>query len=80
MKKYVFVLLCLNYNYSFCVQILFQYSAVKSGQYGGGGEYDIQTGFGWTNGVALHLLDKYGDKLSSTDEQLLESTHGPPTY
>ncbi|VDD96909.1 unnamed protein product, partial [Enterobius vermicularis] len=32
---------------------------------GGGGEYEVQTGFGWTNGVILDLLDKYGDKMNS---------------
>ncbi|GMT00414.1 hypothetical protein PENTCL1PPCAC_22588, partial [Pristionchus entomophagus] len=33
---------------------------------GGGGEYEVQTGFGWTNGVILDLLDKYGDKMASS--------------
>ncbi|MEO1969609.1 MAG: alpha,alpha-trehalase TreF [Sphingomonadaceae bacterium] len=28
---------------------------------GGGGEYPLQDGFGWTNGVASALLAKYGD-------------------
>ncbi|WP_323121331.1 alpha,alpha-trehalase TreA [Burkholderia alba] len=28
---------------------------------GGGGEYPLQDGFGWTNGVTLKLLDLYGD-------------------
>lgn len=32
---------------------------------GSGGEYEVQTGFGWTNGVILDLLDKYGDKMNS---------------
>lgn len=32
---------------------------------GGGGEYDIQVGFGWTNGVVLDLLQRYPDKLKS---------------
>ncbi|VDN50262.1 unnamed protein product [Dracunculus medinensis] len=32
---------------------------------GSGGEYEVQTGFGWTNGVILDLLDKYGDKMTS---------------
>jgi alpha,alpha-trehalase len=27
---------------------------------GGGGEYPLQDGFGWTNGVTLMLLDMYG--------------------
>ena len=26
---------------------------------GGGGEYPLQDGFGWTNGVTLKLLDLY---------------------
>lgn len=29
---------------------------VESGHAGGGGEYAVETGFGWTNGVALELL------------------------
>ena len=29
---------------------------------GGGGEYPLQDGFGWTNGVTLMLLDKYCPK------------------
>uniref|UniRef100_A0A0M3I3U5 Trehalase n=1 Tax=Ascaris lumbricoides TaxID=6252 RepID=A0A0M3I3U5_ASCLU len=32
---------------------------------GSGGEYEVQTGFGWTNGVILDLLDKYGDKMAT---------------
>lgn len=62
------------------MQIVFQYSAVASGLYGSGGEYDIQIGFGWSNGVALFFLDKYGDKLSSKDEQLTQCKHAPPSY
>ncbi|KAI1717359.1 trehalase domain-containing protein [Ditylenchus destructor] len=31
---------------------------------GGGGEYEVQKGFGWTNGVILDLLDKYGSKIT----------------
>lgn len=32
-------------------------------QAGGGGEYEVQEGFGWTNGVVLDLLLQYGDRL-----------------
>uniref|UniRef100_A0A158P8D9 Trehalase n=1 Tax=Angiostrongylus cantonensis TaxID=6313 RepID=A0A158P8D9_ANGCA len=35
---------------------------------GGGGEYEVQTGFGWTNGVILDLLDKYGGKMKSSSK------------
>ena len=43
-----------------------KYSAVDAGLGGGGGEYTPQVGFGWSNGVALTLLAKYGDKLAQT--------------
>lgn len=33
---------------------------VESGQAGGGGEYPVQDGFGWTNGVTRALLDRPG--------------------
>uniref|UniRef100_A0A915Q0L4 Trehalase n=1 Tax=Setaria digitata TaxID=48799 RepID=A0A915Q0L4_9BILA len=33
-----------------------------------GGEYEIQDGFGWTNGVALDLLVTYGKLLSFNDQ------------
>ena len=31
---------------------------------GSGGEYDVQTGFGWTNGVAISLLARYVGTIS----------------
>ncbi len=34
---------------------------------GGGGEYDVQVGFGWSNGVVLDFLDMYGDKLRAPE-------------
>jgi hypothetical protein len=34
---------------------------------GGGGEYDVVVGFGWTNGVILDFLNRYGDKLYVSD-------------
>ncbi|CAM9566394.1 unnamed protein product [Scytosiphon promiscuus] len=33
-----------------------KYDADETGKGGGGGEYSLQIGFGWTNGVALDLL------------------------
>ncbi len=47
------------YDSIFCRQI---------GLSGGGGEYDVVVGFGWTNGVLLHFLDKYGDILEYNDD------------
>ncbi|KAM7280789.1 hypothetical protein ACFE04_007923 [Oxalis oulophora] len=32
----------------------------KCGQFGGGGEYTPQTGFGWSNGVVLDFLEEFG--------------------
>jgi len=40
-----------------------KYNSQVLGEAGGGGEYTIQIGFGWTNGVALTLLQQYGDSL-----------------
>mmetsp|Transcript_3283 Transcript_3283/g.9510 ORF Transcript_3283/g.9510 Transcript_3283/m.9510 type:complete len:550 (-) Transcript_3283:20-1669(-) len=37
-----------------------KYDATAIGVSGGGGEYAVQAGFGWTNGVMLSLLDQYG--------------------
>uniref|UniRef100_A0A2K6LAA8 Trehalase n=1 Tax=Rhinopithecus bieti TaxID=61621 RepID=A0A2K6LAA8_RHIBE len=42
-----------------------QYDISNGGQPGGGGEYEVQESFGWTNGVVLMLLDRYGDRLTS---------------
>lgn len=37
-----------------------KYDVTVFGGFGGGGEYVPQTGFGWSNGVILALLDDYG--------------------
>lgn len=42
-----------------------KYDVNGDGKPGGGGEYEVQLGFGWTNGVALQLLDQYGATLTS---------------
>ncbi|MCJ8733448.1 hypothetical protein PDJAM_G00223570 [Pangasius djambal] len=42
-----------------------KYDVSGDGKPGGGGEYEVQLGFGWTNGAALQLLDQYGNKLTS---------------
>lgn len=36
-----------------------KYNATLLGVGGSGGEYDVQIGFGWSNGVALYYLDYY---------------------
>ncbi|XP_055386870.1 trehalase isoform X2 [Condylostylus longicornis] len=40
-----------------------KYNAEIFGGYGGGGEYDVQVGFGWSNGVIIELLTRYGHLL-----------------
>ncbi|XP_043281522.1 trehalase-like isoform X2 [Venturia canescens] len=42
-----------------------KYDAEVPGRYGGGGEYHVQTGFGWTNGVVIEFLDIYPNATSS---------------
>ncbi|KAL5552445.1 hypothetical protein UlMin_002621 [Ulmus minor] len=37
-----------------------KYNVQKCGYFGGGGEYVPQTGFGWSNGVVLALLEEFG--------------------
>ncbi|KRX58814.1 N-acetyltransferase 10, partial [Trichinella sp. T9] len=51
--------------------VFFQYAGKMFEKYrveghygiGGGGEYTVQEGFGWTNGVILDLLMTYGEEL-----------------
>ena len=42
-----------------------KYDSMKQGYPGHGGEYDVQIGFGWSNGVALEFLSQYGHRLST---------------
>ncbi|KAL1137712.1 hypothetical protein AAG570_009408 [Ranatra chinensis] len=42
-----------------------KYDASKFGGHGGGGEYEVQLGFGWSNGVILDFLDMYGRDATS---------------
>ncbi|KPJ19579.1 Trehalase [Papilio machaon] len=46
--------------------MLEKYDATIFGGYGGGGEYVLQTGFGWTNGVVMALLNRYGGERYTT--------------
>nr|XP_018903542.1 PREDICTED: trehalase-like [Bemisia tabaci] len=42
-----------------------KYHIRLAGETGGGGEYEPQTGFGWTNGVVFEMLDRYSDRLTA---------------
>nr|XP_005579882.1 PREDICTED: trehalase [Macaca fascicularis] len=52
-----------------------KYDISNGGQPGGGGEYEVQEGFGWTNGVVLMLLDRYGDRLTSGSQLAFLEPH-----
>lgn len=43
-----------------------KYIATEFGVSGSGGEYEVQKGFGWSNGAVLDFLDRYGDRLEAT--------------
>lgn len=50
-------------NYFHCkliFNLIFQYNSLQQGETGTGGEYTPQTGFGWSNGVVLEFLDRWG--------------------
>lgn len=59
-------------------QMLEKYNVVEPGNPAGGGEYPLQQGFGWTNGVALYfyawrpdnksyrIFEKWNDAVSNT--------------
>jgi alpha,alpha-trehalase len=44
-----------------------KYDAERLGEYGGGGEYIVQEGFGWTNGVVIKFMEWFGKELSSAN-------------
>ncbi len=37
-----------------------KYDVTEGGRTGGGGEYELQDGFGWTNGVTIAFQERYG--------------------
>lgn len=42
-----------------------KYHAEEPGRYGYGGEYVVQEGFGWTNGVVIFLMNKFGRSIKT---------------
>lgn len=51
-----------------------KYDVRKMGDAGHGGEYKVQEGFGWTNGVVLNFLSTYGNKLQSPTPKCNDAT------
>lgn len=59
--------------------MVLQYNVIGSyPQPGSGGEYDVQDGFGWTNGAILDLLLTYNDRLF-VPENFINATASPIT-
>lgn len=48
-------------------QMFEKYDAEIPGRFGGGGEYNVQEGFGWSNGVVLEFLEDYGQVMTAYD-------------
>lgn len=48
--------------------VLEKYHAQLVGQPGGGGEYVVQEGFGWSNGLTLWLLKRFGRVLAKASD------------
>ncbi|CAG8616406.1 2696_t:CDS:2 [Ambispora leptoticha] len=44
-----------------------KYNATNLTIPGGGGEYVVQTGFGWTNGITLWILDKFSEIIQAPE-------------
>lgn len=40
-----------------------KYDVLVPGERGSGGEYEVQSGFGWTNGVTLSFINTFRDDL-----------------
>ncbi|XP_034949045.1 trehalase isoform X2 [Chelonus insularis] len=55
-----------------------KYDATVSGSGGGGGEYSVQLGFGWSNGLILDLINKYSKSL--TAENHFKSNYSEEFY
>ncbi|KAG5645457.1 hypothetical protein DXG03_006002 [Asterophora parasitica] len=53
-----------------------KFSNLEIDSAGRGGEYTVQAGFGWTNGVALWIASVYGDVLASPQCPNLQASPG----
>ncbi|KXN69246.1 glycoside hydrolase family 37 protein [Conidiobolus coronatus NRRL 28638] len=53
-----------------------KFDVTTVGLSGGGGEYDVQTGFGWTNGVLVSLVNTFNKDLKFPDVNIC----APPAH
>ena len=56
-----------------------KYDASQIHRIGSGGEYEVQLGFGWTNGVVLDFLDMYSSRLSTKEMSAKGNETAPRT-
>jgi len=63
-QKWITTNYCAYQKYN---MIFEKYDVTAIGSTGGGGEYTVQDGFGWTNGVALRFIAEYADTLVMGD-------------
>ncbi|KAK4462102.1 glycoside hydrolase [Cladorrhinum samala] len=58
------------------VGIMFEkYNDNSTNVAGGGGEYEVVEGFGWTNGVLIWAADTFGDKLKKPECGDIQAAH-----
>ncbi|MDG2830191.1 trehalase family glycosidase, partial [Vibrio parahaemolyticus] len=50
-----------QHTYDSKQKLVEKYDVSSTGTGGGGGEYPLQDGFGWTNGVVRRLIGLYGE-------------------
>ncbi|CAH0026006.1 unnamed protein product [Clonostachys rhizophaga] len=62
------------------VGIMFEkYADNSTNRAGGGGEYEVVEGFGWTNGVLIWTVDEFGNQLQRPDCGDLQAAHTTQT-
>jgi alpha,alpha-trehalase len=59
----VFLNLIPRATYSCAMQMFEKFNNLNVDSSGYGGEYTVQAGFGWTNGVLLWVASTYGEQL-----------------
>ncbi|KAF2010941.1 glycoside hydrolase family 37 protein [Aaosphaeria arxii CBS 175.79] len=52
-----------------------KYADTEINAVGGGGEYEVVTGFGWTNGVLIWAVDQFGQQLTTPDCGNITAAH-----
>jgi alpha,alpha-trehalase len=68
-----------NRVYAQSSKLVEKYDVMSTGRVGGGGEYPLQDGFGWTNGVMRKLMALYPQFAgNSTPESCGSSSAAPP--